>query len=129
MAGLTPTQRTLKALRNEGRICAICEKFNPHVGQCGIRQDLFGFIDIIALNPDRGIVAIQSTGSDFAGHVKKLTEERNEAVYEWIRSGGRVELWGWRKIKLKRGSVALRWKPRIADIVIDNEEIVVKERK
>jgi len=115
---MTPTQRTLRELKDHGRTCGIVEKFNPHVGKFGIRQDLFGFIDIIALDTDRGIIGIQSCGQSFSAHLKKIVEERNQEAYEWIRCGGKVELWGWRKLKLKRGGKAMRWKPRIKEITI-----------
>lgn len=128
MAGLSPTQRTLKAMREQGRTCGIVEKFNQHVGPFGIRQDLFGFIDIIAIDPTQGIVAIQSCGQDYSGHVNKLKEERNEAVYEWLRHA-KCELWAWRKVKLKRGGKAVRWAPRVADVVIQDGDIEVVERK
>lgn len=130
MAGLSPTQRTLKAMREQGRICGIVEKFNQYAGKFGIRQDLFGFIDIVAIDPQDGIVAIQSCGSSFSAHVEKLLEERNENVFEWLKHAS-VELWGWRKVKLKRGGLAMRWKPRVADISIDatTENLIICERK
>ena len=108
----TPTQRTIKALRDQGMTCGIVEKFNPHVGPHGIRQDLFGFIDIIALDVEQ-IVAIQSCGQSFSEHLKKIVNECGEVAEQWIASGGRIELWGWRKVKLKRGGKAMRWKPRV----------------
>ena len=129
MAGISPTQRTLKAMREQGRICGIVERFNQHVGPFGIRQDLFGFIDIIVIDPVDGIIAIQSCNASFAPHIKKLTEERNEAVYEWLKHA-KCELWAWRKIKVKRGGNAMRWAPRIADITLDeDEQLVITERK
>jgi len=121
MAGLSPTQRTLAAMREQGRVCGIVERFNSHVGKFGIRQDLFGFIDIIAIDPVDGIVAIQSCGQSFKQHVDKMIGERNENMYEWIKHAP-IELWGWRKVKLKRGGKAMRWKPRIADIILDDED-------
>ena len=126
---MSPTQRTIKLMKEQGRKCGIVEKFNAHVGKFGIRQDLFGFIDIICIDPEDGIIAVQSFGQDYSGHVKKMTEERNEAVYEWLKHAP-VELIGWRKVKLKRGGKAMRWMPRIADISIgDNEELIITERK
>ena len=107
MAGLSPTQRTLAAMREQGRICGIVEKFNSFSGKFGIRQDLFGFIDIICIDPVLGIVAVQSCGQSFKEHIDKLTGERNENVYEWIKHAP-VELWGWRKVKLQRGGKAMR---------------------
>jgi hypothetical protein len=129
---MTPTQRTLKAMREQGRLCGIVEKFQQYGGKFGVRQDLFGFIDIIAIDPTEGIVAIQSCGQDYSGHVKKLTEERNEAVFEWLKHAP-CELWSWsrRKYRLSNGSWSkgYRWKPRIADLRIINDDITVIERK
>lgn len=127
MAGMSPTQRTIKAMKDQGRLCAIAEKFNSFVGSYGIRQDLFGFIDIIAIDPVDGIIAIQSCGQSFKAHVDKMLGERNENMYEWLKHA-RVELWGWRKVKLKRGGKAMRWKPRIADFWIEGDTIKYAER-
>jgi len=121
--GLSPTQRTLRALRQEGRICAIAEKFLHKVGPFGIRKDLFGFIDIIVLDPIRGIGGIQSTGQAFRAHFDKLMDsECSENVIAWLKAGGFVELWGWRKVKLKRGGKAQRWMPRVKEIMLGDFE-------
>ena len=120
---MTPTQRTIRALKDLGRRCAIVEKFNAHVGPHGIRQDLFGIIDIIALDPERGVVGIQSCGSDFAEHWRKLTIERNQETFDWLSTpGAALELWGWRKVKLKRGGLAMRWEPRIKEVFLKDLE-------
>lgn len=63
---MSPTQRTIRELKNQGRKCAIVEKWNAYAGPLGIRQDLFGIIDVIALDPQRGVVGVQSCGSNFA---------------------------------------------------------------
>lgn len=110
---MTPTQRTLRECKAQGRLCGIVERWNQFAGTHGIRQDLFGFIDIIALDTDLGIVGIQSTGQDFAGHRRKMTDDRSEEMREWLRCGGIVELWGWRKVKKKRGGKQMVWRPRI----------------
>jgi len=116
VSGISPTQRTLRELRDQGRICGMVERFNAHAGPFGIRQDLFGFIDIIALDPERGIIGVQSCGQAFSEHYRKITEERNQECFEWLRCGGKVELWGWRKLKIKRGGKAMRWTPRVQEI-------------
>jgi hypothetical protein len=119
---LSPTQRTIKYLKDNGCIPGIVEKFNQYAGPYGIRQDLFGFLDIISIDPTHGIVGIQSCGQSFKAHIDKMTGERNEAMYEWLRHA-KVQLIGWRKVKLKRGGKAMRWKPRIANFWLENEEI------
>jgi hypothetical protein len=111
---LSPTQRTLRELRNQGRVCAIVERFNAFVGEHGVRQDLFGIIDVLALDPERGVVGVQSCGQDFAAHERKLLEQRAQECIDWLSTPGtQLELWGWRKVKLKRGGLAERWQPRI----------------
>jgi hypothetical protein len=128
MSGLSPTQRTLRALRDQGMVCGIVERFNPHAGPHGLRQDLFGCIDIIALDPERGVIGIQSCGQDFSDHRLKLLEERCQEVTDWLSTPGtELELWGWRKVKLKRGGRAMRWKPRLARLSLLDGEIVFKE--
>ena len=123
----SPTQRTIKHLKDQGGIPGIVERFNRFAGPFGIRQDLFGFIDIINISPE-GIEAIQSCGQGFSTHIKKMTEDRNEAMYEWLKHAT-VQLIGWRKVKLKRGGKATRWKPRIAIFWLEDEEIKWKEMK
>lgn len=114
MKSLSPTQRTLRALREQGLVCAIVEKWNPYGGPHGIRQDLFGILDILALDPQRGVVGIQSTGQDFSGHFRKLTQEKAQECLDWLSTPGTaLELWAWRKVKVQRGGKALIWHPRV----------------
>lgn len=113
---MSPTQRTIRALKQNGMHCGIVEKFNPHVGEHGIRQDLFGFIDAIALDAS-GIIGIQCcAGSGHASHRTKILE--NEYAPEWLKSGGKIQLWSWSKKKLKRGGKAERWMPRLEEFTI-----------
>ena len=125
---MSPTQRTLAELRGLGRRCGIVERFNPYGGPHGVRQDLFGFIDIICIDPVKGIVAIQSCGTDWSGHVHKLLEERHEEVADWLQFNP-IELWAWRRVKKKRGGRQMIYRPRIGDLVFDNGNIKVVERK
>jgi len=112
--GLSPTQRTLRELRNQGRVCGIVERFNSFVGPQGIRQDFLGFIDIISLDPERGFVAVQCcAGSGHAKHRKKIVEDCADNAAAWLETGGVIELWSWAKRKLKRGGKAMRWMPRV----------------
>ena len=115
---LNYTQKTLRENRLRGRICGIVEKWNQYVGPHGARIDLFGFIDIIALDPDTGIVAVQSTGpSGHSTHKKKLLE--NDNALEWLKCNGTIELWSWRKLLVNRGGKQKRWYPRIEEITLD----------
>ncbi len=115
--GLSATQRTLRALRDRGLVCAIVEKYNAYVGPHGIRQDLFGIIDVVALDPQKGVIGIQSCGTGFSEHHRKLTEERSQECIDWLSTPGcSLELWGWRKVKMKKKgggfSKSYRYEPR-----------------
>ena len=114
MKGLSPTQRTLKALREQGAIADITERY---IAPIHIRKDLFGFIDLIALVPGKGIVGVQCTSdSNRASHREKILT--NEYAPEWLKYGGKIELWTWGKHKLVRGGKAERWSANIEEITI-----------
>lgn len=112
---LSPTARTIRSLRAEGTICAVVEKWNQFAGPHGVRQDLFGFLDVIALVPDRGIVGVQCCArSGHAAHRTKILE--NEVAPEWLACGGEIEIWSWAKQKVKRGGKLERWMPKVEHI-------------
>ena len=118
---MRPTQRTIRELKNNGRVCAIVEKWNPHVGSHGIRQDLFGIIDVLALDPERGVIGVQCCGGGLASHRRKMIEERAQETYDWLSTPGtKLEIWAWRKVKLKRKGKAMRWRPKIIEITLDD---------
>ncbi len=124
MSGLSPVQRTIRELKNRGVICGIVESYNTHVGKFGIRQDLFGILDIIALDTKRGVIGIQCCGQDFPQHYRKITIEKSQETYDWLITPGTVlEIWGWRKLKMKRGGLAMRWTPRVQEITLKDLEV------
>lgn len=117
--GMRPTQRTIRELKNNGRVCAVVEKWNPHVGPHGIRQDLFGIIDVLALDPERGVVGVQCCGGGLAAHFRKITEERAQETIDWLQTPGTaLEIWAWRKVKAKPGGVAMVWRPKIQVVTL-----------
>lgn len=92
MSKVSPTQRSLKALRDAGYDAAVVEKWNPHAR---IRQDLFNVFDLVAITPV-GILAVQVTsGSHVAERVAKIMA--TPAAKRWLRAGGMIEVHGWRK--------------------------------
>ena len=121
MAGITPTQRTIAYLKDQGLICGIVERWimNPRLPGGGIRKDLFGFIDVITVSKADGIMAIQSCGSDYSGHLKKITIEKAEEATAWLEAGGKIILMGWRKVKKAPGLKLEVWKPRIQEITLE----------
>ena len=116
-----PTERTLRALREAGLAAEVVEKWIPP----GKRKDLFGFVDVLALDGERGFIGIQvTTANCISERMRKLAGERKEEVLTWLATpGGRVELWGWRKLKnvLKNGKLGkgYTWHPRVWNVLAD----------
>ena len=113
MKGISPMQRTLKELRKRGYICGITEKFNSFIK---IRQDLFGFIDLIAIKSGE-IIGVQCTsGAHHADHKTKIISLPYASA--WLNAGGKIQLWTWSKHKIKRGGKAEQWVARMEEITL-----------
>lgn len=92
-ACVSPTQRTLAHLRKQGYTAYVVERWNAHAK---IRQDLFGFIDILAMKPCMPLLAIQATSTgNIASRIKKIHE--TDLSQCWISTGSQLEVWGWAK--------------------------------
>lgn len=92
MAGKSPTQLTLERLRSDGYTATVVEHWNPHAR---IRQDLFGFIDVLALRGTETL-AVQATS---VGHVsERVTKIADSPLVGAVRDAGwRIVVWGWAK--------------------------------
>lgn len=123
----THLQRTTKILRDQGLRYWKVEFHNTWAKK---KIDLFHIIDVLVL--DGGFLGVQVCGKDWSEHVKKITQEYRDNTIAWIESGGRIELWGWskRKVRLKGGGYGkgVRWTPRIADFFLLDGELLWKER-
>ena len=94
----------------------VVEKWVP---QARNRIDLFGVIDVVGLNHETGLLGVQATTmSNRSNRVKKI--KASPAAWEWLQSGNRLEVWCWRKLKLKRGQKAVRWKCHVTMLLIDH---------
>ena len=109
----SPTQRTLAFLRAAGHTVAITEKWNQF---SKTRQDLFGFLDLVALHPgDKGVLGVQTTsGTNHAARLTKLLAI--PAAKLWVETGNRLWVMSWSKCGA-RGKRKL-WTPRIEKVEI-----------
>ena len=96
----SPTQRSLKLMRDQGYLCAIVEHWNAFAR---IRQDLYGFVDVLCIK-DGKTVAVQTTSySNVSARIKKIRELES---YPIVRSAGwEIVVHGWRKNKSNRWEV------------------------
>jgi hypothetical protein len=116
----SPTQRSLDYLRKRGLIAAVVERFNHYAGppdakcqvcgknKIGVRQDLFGIFDIIAVDPQKRLtIAVQTTsGSNLSARRRKLLDSGEAMVC--MAAGWKILLHAWAKHKIIRGGKA--WK-------------------
>jgi carbonic anhydrase len=101
---MTPTQRSLAALRELGYLVEVVEKWNSFTRT---RKDLWGWADLLAIR--RGeVLAVQVTSEGVSNRVKKVTE--SETIARVREAGVRVEVHGWRK------NVKGRYVQRIVDL-------------
>ena len=80
-----------KFLEEQGFTVAVVEQTIPY---CFLKRDLWGFADLIACSPSRGIMLVQVTAgtstSNFHARVAKLKAEPRHAI--WLASGGRIQV-------------------------------------
>ena len=104
MAAMTPTQLTLRKLREDGYLAAVVEKWNPHVR---IRQDLFGFIDVIGVKRGETIGVQCTSWGHRLDRMRKMVEHENIGPVR--EANWTLEVHGWRKVKN-------RWECEVIDV-------------
>jgi len=90
------TRASIAFLTERGHVAGIVEKWNPHVR---IRQDLFGFIDLVVIMPTGEPYFVQTTtGTNAPARREKIRElvKLKPPLAELVRSG-RVMLHRWAK--------------------------------
>ena len=108
-------QRSLKLLREAGWTCQIVERWNAFAK---VRQDLYGFGDIIACGPS-GIMLVQTTsGAHVAERLAKVKAEPRAKA--WYDAGGMIVVHGWAK-RGPRGK-AKKWEVRIEEVHFREEK-------
>ena len=92
---ISPTQRTLNRLRDSGDypLVSIVERWNAFAK---IRQDLFGIIDLLAVDSKGNTVGIQVTSySNISARVKKM--EDSDAIPHLRNANWVLLVQGWHK--------------------------------
>ena len=99
---MSPTQRSLKYLREQGYMAAVTERWNSFAH---IRQDLFGIVDILAVRKGETLAVQCTSYSNVSERVNKIAD--HGATPKLRDAGWRIEVHGW--TKGKRGA------PRVVD--------------
>lgn len=91
------------------------------VAQARRRIDLFGCIDLVALDGKPGVLGIQATSTgNIPSRVKKILTECREAARDWLEAGNRLEVWGY----AKRGPAGKRklWTLKTREVTLEELE-------
>ncbi|USE79503.1 hypothetical protein NDR89_23210 [Cupriavidus gilardii] len=101
----SPTQRSKEYLESQGYLVAIVERWNPFAK---VRQDLFGFIDLLAVREGE-TVAVQTTSrSNMSARARKIAEHQNTAAVR--KAGWQIVIHGWAK------DTKGRWGVKVQDV-------------
>lgn len=105
---VSPTQRSLKLLRERGYLAEVVEKRIPFQF---VTRDLYGCIDILALRGAETL-AVQATTMDGGNAANREAKVRAApALPIMLGAGWRVVVHGWRKLKSSG-----RWECREAEV-------------
>lgn len=127
-------QKSRALLKEQGYDTWIVEKpFNPYTKR---REDLFNFIDVVALRDDIvGVTGIQACGEDVQTHIQKLLSgyvdakgkriEPNPHIATWLKTSNRFFIWGW----ALRGSRGTRktYRLREVEFVLKDGQVIAQE--
>lgn len=101
----SPTERSLKHLREQGYLCEVVERWNSFTRT---RKDLFGFIDIIAIKEGETLAVQTTTKANMNARVSKIAE--SEIVGMVRKAEWNIHVHGWSKNKSNR------WELKIIDV-------------
>lgn len=115
----SPTQRSLALLRKTWPLVQVTERWNQFAH---VRQDLFGFIDCLAVGGDSTLAVQTTTGSNVSARYEKM--RYLPAVTHWLQSSSRkLVIHGWRKVG-ERGKRKL-WDCRTVELSLNETGAVV----
>ena len=101
----SPTQRSKKYLEGQGYLVAVVEKWNAHAR---IRQDLFGFIDLLAVKEGETVGVQTTSRSNMGARARKIAEHENVAAVR--KAGWAIHVHGWAK------DTKGRWGVKVQDV-------------
>jgi hypothetical protein len=105
LMAISPTQLSLKKLREEGYTVAVVEHWNAFAR---IRQDLFGFIDLLALKGKEVLAVQTTTTTNMNARIKKIADHENVGV---VRDAGwTIHVHGWSQNDKKK------WQCKVKDV-------------
>ena len=101
---VSPTQLSLKLLRNNGYLADVVERYNSFSRK---RHDLYGIFDIVACRTGEIAFIQTTTASNVSARIHKIEDHPDIDIIR--KSGATLLVHGWRKLKG-------RWSVRVVDV-------------
>lgn len=107
---MTPTARTLQALRADGWTAEVVERWIPGAN---VRRDLWGIGDVLAMRADALLLVQCTSRANVSARIRKAQAEPR--LRTWLHHASRrFEIWGWGK---RQG----RWNCRVVPVVLNGD--------
>ena len=115
----SPTTRSLERMRKLGYLCQVVERWNQHAH---IRQDLFGFIDILCIHETTGhVVALQACS--YCDVMKRVDKIRGLPAHQTVLTAKwSILVQGWRKTPKIRGGKQMVWTCREFEVQVQHPQ-------
>ena len=101
----SPTQLSLKLLREQGWLVDVVEKWIPGAN---IRKDLYGFGDLLCIKGKDTLVVQTTTASNMSARINKIADHEN--VRKVREAGWAIHVHGWH-LDAKR-----KWHCKVKDL-------------
>jgi carbonic anhydrase len=89
----SPPTLTLRHLREQGwPLVEVVEHWNPHAR---IRQDMFGFVDVIAVRRGETLAVQTTSAANVSARITKIADHPNVGAVR--EAGWSIRVHGWRK--------------------------------
>jgi len=101
----SPTQLSLKKLREEGYLVDVVERWIPGAN---IRKDLYGFGDLLCIKRKETLVVQTTTASNMAARCRKIADHENVGPVR--EAGWAIHVHGWHQDDKKK------WHCKVKDV-------------
>jgi hypothetical protein len=94
---ISPTQLSLRLLRDDGWLVDVCERWVPNGSLGGSRKDLFGLLDLVALKDDTTMGVQTTSHTNVNARLNKIQDEEHQVALRALQAAGwSIVVHGWR---------------------------------
>ena len=119
---MSPTERTLRWLRDAGWRADVVERWLPHAR---VRKDVYGFIDILCINDDDTLGVQATSAANVGSRIQKI--RALDAARSWLVGGRKLWVVGWRKYR--KAEAGKHWRPLVRELTLSDLDVEVGDEE